>query len=157
VRTPTNPFKSAGTSEVFVRKEIIDQDIFAGPNTDLKGRKADHYLVVWEDYPLQKDYTWEPIENLYGQEELVETYEKWLKADNERLDIEEMLSVVGSSFSAVLTVGRYPRTDGPLQRLEPASLGLSSDGVPAPLGLKTDRCNALLEEHIAKGQEEKGR
>ena len=45
--------------------------------------------MVWEDYPLQKDYTWEPIENLYGQEELVETYEKWLKSDNERLDIEK--------------------------------------------------------------------
>jgi hypothetical protein len=45
--------------------------------------------VVWEDYPLQKDYTWEFIENLYDQEELVETYEKWLKEDNERLDIEE--------------------------------------------------------------------
>jgi hypothetical protein len=60
--------------------------ISSGPNKD---RKSDHYLVVWEDYPLQKDYTWEPIENLYDQEELVETYEKWLKADNERLDIEE--------------------------------------------------------------------
>jgi hypothetical protein len=63
VRTPTNPFEAAGTIEVFVPKEIIArriQQIFAGPN---KGRKADHYLVVWEDYPLEKDYTWEPIEN----------------------------------------------------------------------------------------------
>ena len=60
VRTPTNPFEAAGTIEVFVPKEIIArriQHIFAGPN---KGRKADHYLVVWEDYPLEKDYTWEP-------------------------------------------------------------------------------------------------
>jgi hypothetical protein len=55
----------------------------------IKGRKVDHYLVVWEGYPLQKDCTWEPIENVYDQEELVQTYEKWLKADNERLDIEE--------------------------------------------------------------------
>jgi hypothetical protein len=58
VRTPTNPFEAAGTAEVFVPKEIIArriQDIFAGPN---KGRKADHYLVVWEGYPFQKDYTW---------------------------------------------------------------------------------------------------
>jgi hypothetical protein len=89
VRTPTNPFETVGTTEVFVPKEIIArriQDIFTGPNKD---RKADHYLVVWEDYPLQKDYTWEFIENLYDQEELVETYEKWLKEDNERLDIEE--------------------------------------------------------------------
>ncbi len=49
VRTPTNPFEAADTAEVFVPKEIIAwriQDIFAGPN---KGRKADHYLVVWED------------------------------------------------------------------------------------------------------------
>jgi hypothetical protein len=89
VRIPTNPFEAAGTAEVLVPKEIIArriQDIFTGPNKD---RKTDHYLVVWEGYPLQKDYTWESIENLYGQEELVETYEKWLKADNERLDIEE--------------------------------------------------------------------
>jgi hypothetical protein len=74
---------------VFVPKEIIDrrnQDIFTGPN---KGRKVDHYLVVWEGYPLQKDYTWEPIENLYDQEELVETYEKWLQTENKRLDTEE--------------------------------------------------------------------
>ena len=27
-------------------------------------------LVVWEDYPLKKDYTWDPIENLYGHEDL---------------------------------------------------------------------------------------
>ena len=32
VRTPTNPFETAGTAEVFVPKEIIAQDIFAGPN-----------------------------------------------------------------------------------------------------------------------------
>jgi hypothetical protein len=29
--------------------------------------------VVWEDYPLKKDYTWEPIENLYGHEDTVRT------------------------------------------------------------------------------------
>ena len=47
VRTPTNPFETAGTAEVFVPKEIIDrriQDIFGGPN---QVRKAYHYLVVW--------------------------------------------------------------------------------------------------------------
>ena len=75
MRTPTNPFETADTVEVFVPKEIIArriQHIFAGPNKD---RKADHYLVVWEDYPLEKDYTWEPIENLYGHEDLAQTYE----------------------------------------------------------------------------------
>ena len=59
-----------------VPKEIIDrriQDIFTGLN---KGRKADHYLVVWEGYPLKKYYPWEPIENLYGQEDLPQTYEQ---------------------------------------------------------------------------------
>jgi len=40
--------------------------------------------VVWEDYPLEKDYTWEPIENLYGHEDLAQTYEQWMKTDNER-------------------------------------------------------------------------
>ncbi len=61
VRTPINPFEVADAVEVFVPKEIIVrriQHIFTGPN---KGRKADHYLVVWEDYPLEKDYTWDPI------------------------------------------------------------------------------------------------
>ena len=85
---PTNPFE-ADTVEVFVPKEIIArriQHIFAGPNKD---RKADHYLVVCEDYPLEKDYTWEPIENLYGHEDLAQTYEQWLKTENERLDSEE--------------------------------------------------------------------
>ena len=86
VRTPTNPFEVPDTVEVFVPKEIIDRrilDIFAGSNKD---RKADHYLVVWEGYPLTKDYTWEPIENLYGHEDLAQTYEQWLKTENERLD-----------------------------------------------------------------------
>jgi hypothetical protein len=68
------------------QKEIIDrriQDFFPGPKKD---RKADHYLVVWEVYPLKKDYTWEPIENLYGHEDLAQTYEQWLKTENESLD-----------------------------------------------------------------------
>ena len=76
MRTPTNPFETAGTVEVFVPKEIIDrriEDIFTGTNKD---RKVDHYLVVWEDYPLKKDYTWDPIENLYGHEDLSQTYEQ---------------------------------------------------------------------------------
>ena len=80
VRTPTNPFEAAGTIEVFVPKEIIArriQHIFAGPN---KCRKAD------QEYPLEKDYTWEPIENLYGHEDLAQTYEQWLKTENERID-----------------------------------------------------------------------
>ena len=74
---------------MFVPKEIIDrriQDRFAGPNKD---RKAHHYLVVWEGYPLKKDYTWDPIENLYGHEDLSQTYEQWLKTENERLDNQE--------------------------------------------------------------------
>jgi hypothetical protein len=82
VRTPTNPpnpFETSDdTTEVFVPKEIIDlriQGISGGTNKD---RKDDHYLVVWEDYPLKKDYTWEPIENLYGHEDLAQTYEQWL-------------------------------------------------------------------------------
>ena len=56
--------------------------------------------MVWEGYPLQKDYTWESIENLYGQEELVETYEKWMKADNERLDIEERERKIAKRLTA---------------------------------------------------------
>ena len=45
--------------------------------------------MVREGYPLKKEYTWETIENLYGQEELVESYEKWLQTENARLDSEE--------------------------------------------------------------------
>jgi hypothetical protein len=89
VRTPTNPFEEADTVEVFVPKEIIArriQDIFAGPDKD---RKDDHYFVVWEGYPLKKDYTWEPIENLHGHEDLDQTYEQWLKTENERIDSQE--------------------------------------------------------------------
>jgi hypothetical protein len=84
VRTPTNPFETTVNVEVFVPKEMIArriQDIFAGPNKD---RKTDHYLVVWEDYPLKKDYTWDLIENLYGHEDLAQTYEKWMKTDKFR-------------------------------------------------------------------------
>jgi hypothetical protein len=76
VRTSTNQFEVTDTVEVFVPKEIIArriQHIFGGPNKD---RKADHYLVVWEDYPLEKDYTWESIENLYEHEDLSQTYEQ---------------------------------------------------------------------------------
>ncbi len=76
VRTSTNPFEVTDTVEVFVQKEIIDrriQDTFPGSNKD---RKADHYLVVWEGYPPKKDYTWDPIENLYEHEDLAQTYEQ---------------------------------------------------------------------------------
>ncbi len=76
-----NPFETSDTTEVFVPKEIITsriQDICTGPN---KGRKTDHYLVVWEDYPLKKDYTWEPIEKVYGHEDLVQTYDQCLKTE----------------------------------------------------------------------------
>ena len=45
--------------------------------------------MVWEGYPLKKDYTWDPIENLYGHEDLVQTYEQWLKTENERFDSQE--------------------------------------------------------------------
>jgi NADH:ubiquinone oxidoreductase subunit C len=31
--------------------------------------------VVWEGYPLEKDYTWELIENLSGHEDLKEVAE----------------------------------------------------------------------------------
>ena len=48
----------------------MSQEISAGIN---KGRKSDHYLVVWEGYPLKKDYTWESIENLYGHEDLAQS------------------------------------------------------------------------------------
>ena len=125
VRTPTNPFEAAGTVEVFVPKEIIArriQAIFAGPN---KGRKAEHYLVVWEDYPLKKDYTWEPIENLYGHEDLAQTYEQWLKTENERQKTKGFSFVVLTSHSnfvrrlivVVCCVGSY-RLRRPCRQVE---------------------------------------
>ena len=57
VRTPTNPVEEDVNAEVCVPKEIIDrriQEISVGIN---KGKKSDHYLVVWAGYPLKKDYT----------------------------------------------------------------------------------------------------
>ncbi len=59
VRTPTNPFEAAATAEVHVPKDIIDrrmQEISAGIQVN-KGRKSDHYTVVWTGYQLKKDYT----------------------------------------------------------------------------------------------------
>ena len=58
VRTPTNSFETADNDEMYVPKEIIVrrlQEISAAMN---KGRKSDHYFVVWEGYPRKKDYTW---------------------------------------------------------------------------------------------------
>ena len=46
--------------------------------------------MVWEDYPQKKDHSWEPIENLYGHEDLAQTDEQWLKTENERIDSEEI-------------------------------------------------------------------
>jgi hypothetical protein len=42
-------------SHLHVPKEIVTrriQEISAGIN---QGRKSDHYVVVWEDYPLKKE------------------------------------------------------------------------------------------------------
>ena len=76
-----HPLETDDNGEDFVPKDIPvrrTQDICAGSN---KSRKADHYLVIWEGHPLKNDYTWDPIENLYDQEKLVETHEKWLKTE----------------------------------------------------------------------------
>jgi hypothetical protein len=45
--------------EEFVPKDTIDQriqDIFHSAD---KGRKTDHYLMIWEVYQLKKDHTWD--------------------------------------------------------------------------------------------------
>jgi hypothetical protein len=42
------------------------------------------FCFLW--FRVKRNYTWESIENLYDQEELAKTYEKWLKTENERLD-----------------------------------------------------------------------
>ncbi len=39
--------------------------------------------------PTEEDYTWESIENLYGHEDLPQTYEQWLKTENKRFDSQE--------------------------------------------------------------------
>jgi hypothetical protein len=57
VRTPTNPFEVAANAEMHVPEEIIArrfQEISSGLLQSIKGRKSDHYLVVWEGYPLKK-------------------------------------------------------------------------------------------------------
>jgi hypothetical protein len=36
----------------------------------------------WKGHPLENDYAWEPVENLYDHEDLVDTYQKWLKKIN---------------------------------------------------------------------------
>ncbi len=74
---------------MFVPKEIIDRRIQDISTESNKGRKAYHYLVVWEGYPLKKDYTLDPIENLYGHEDLAQTYDQSLKTENERFDSQE--------------------------------------------------------------------
>ena len=37
---------------------------------------------------MEKDYTWEPLENLHGHKGLVSDFEVWLKEENKRLDDE---------------------------------------------------------------------
>ena len=39
----------------------------------------------------QYRFSIDPIENLYGHEDLAQTYEQWLKTENERLDSEEIV------------------------------------------------------------------
>ena len=50
-----------------------------------KGQTADHYLVQWQGYEDPADETWEPIDNLYRHEDLVQEYEVWLKEENARV------------------------------------------------------------------------
>jgi hypothetical protein len=72
VRTPTNPFEVHVSAEVHVPKEIIArmmQDRLDSTSGVNKGLNGDHSsdLVVWEGYPLKKDYTWEPIRSNRNQ------------------------------------------------------------------------------------------
>jgi len=85
MRTPNNPFESSKDTEYTPLRIVARrlQEIQAGPN---KGKNGEHFRVVWEGFSQEKDETWEPIENLYGHEHLVNDYEVWLKAHNLELD-----------------------------------------------------------------------
>ena len=90
--------------------------------------------MVWEDYPQKKDYTWEPIENLYGHEDLPQTDEQWLKAENERLDSEEIeRKTVRFSFAG-LTLSDLCKSllEGTLEAIMWAKWG--SPGIPLGRG-----------------------
>jgi len=62
----------------FQKKELLEEF----KKSLLESIRAEN-LMICEGYPLKKDYTWQPIENLYGHEELPQTYEQWLKTENE--------------------------------------------------------------------------
>jgi len=85
VRTPKNIFQVNSTEEEYIPVSIKArriQKILHGPK---KGQTADHYLVQWQGYEDPADETWEPIDNLYGHEDLVQEYEAWLKEENARV------------------------------------------------------------------------
>ena len=85
-RTPDNPFLASDNSIEYVPLRVIAMRIQAIVHGANKGKKAEHYHVIWEGFPKEKDYTWEPLENLHGHEELVSDYELWLKEENKRQD-----------------------------------------------------------------------
>jgi hypothetical protein len=43
--------------------------------SERRGRTIE-YLVRWEGFPLEKDYTWEPVEHLVGAKELVQEFKR---------------------------------------------------------------------------------
>jgi hypothetical protein len=77
-RNPNNPFERGKDIEYIPLRIVARrlQEIQDGPN---KGTRGEHFRVVWEGFPLEKDDTREPIENKYGHEHIVREYEVWLK------------------------------------------------------------------------------
>ena len=86
-RTPDNPFQASDNSIEYVPLRVIAMRIQAILHGTSKGKRAEHYHVIWEGFPEEKDFTWEPLENLHGHEELVSDYELWLKEENKRVSL----------------------------------------------------------------------
>lgn len=86
VRTHNNSFSASDNSIEYVPMRVIAMRIQAILHGANKGKRAEHYHVIWEGFPEEKDFTWEHLENLHGHEELVSDYEVWLKEENKRLD-----------------------------------------------------------------------
>ena len=70
-RTPDNPFQASDNRIEYIPSRVIAMRIEAILHGANKGKKEEHYHVIWEGFPMEKDYTWEPLENLHGHEELV--------------------------------------------------------------------------------------
>lgn len=125
-------------------------------------RNGVYYLVEWEDYPDPNDFTWEPIDHLFGCLECVRIFERTLEAEM-KLTVFQLRDAILKA-KELLAVAVLPTTNNAeakrrinavlasIMRLHPGALGISSTSSTSTVetGAQTENDDTgIITEHVS--------